>query len=142
MGKSIRSKIKKKHRAKRREEIYKPVEDERRYRSLMNLARAQHSQSASSESVDALKALLGSTDNNTAAVVGKSSEGTEPQKIEAGAKLVADAIPALKEHSEKIAQAERRAEEEKNDHFSFLEKEEVPAWKVVSRRDEKLSKRG
>ena len=141
MGKSIRSKIKKKHRAKRREEIYKPVEDERRYRSLMNLARAQHSQSASSESVDALKAMLGSTDDS-AAVVGKTPEETEPQKIEAGARLVADAIPALKEHSEKIAQAERRAEEEKNDHFSFLEKEEVPAWKVVSRRDEKLSKRG
>ena len=133
MGKSVRSKIKRKFRAKRRAEIYKPVENERRYRSLMNLARSQHSQSAHSKDIDVLKAALGTAEDENLTQVGqKVYSGDDKPTIDDSAELAANAVPVLEKHAKQMAEAEARAVAKKNDHFSFLEKEEIPAWRVTT----------
>ena len=58
MGKSIRSKSKRKFRAIRRRDTYGPVEKKRQFEALSNLRRCVGNQTATRQSVDKLRALV------------------------------------------------------------------------------------
>jgi hypothetical protein len=105
MGKSIRSKQKRKWRRIKRDKIYKPLAEERLMASLSTLNTAVIVQNGGSGSIGKLKDLLNG--NNDGAVANS------------------DGLKALNKFEERMKSATERKEKKKSDHFSFLDKTEV-----------------
>ena len=105
MGKSIRSKQKRKWRRIKRDKIYKPLAEERLMASLSTLNTAVIVQNGGSGSIGKLKNLL---NGNNGDVVANS-----------------DGLKALDKFEERMKSATERKEKKKSDHFSFLDKTEV-----------------
>eukprot|EP00943_MAST-04B_sp_MAST-4B-sp1_P004359 g4359.t1 len=105
MGKSIRSKQKRKWRRIKRDKIYKPLAEERLMASLSTLNTAVIVQNGGSGSIGKLKDLL---NGNNGDVVANS-----------------DGLKALDKFEERMKSATERKEKKKSDHFSFLDKTEV-----------------
>ena len=123
MGKSIRSKSKRKFRAIRRRDTYGPVERVRQFEALSNLRRCVGNQSATRQSVEKLRAL----------VRGESST----EEIQPGGTLPdATEMLGLSEWREDMDKAEKEALHRVNGHFSFKttaapDYKEPVLWKTV-----------
>ena len=108
MGKSIRSKQKRKWRRIKRDKIYKPLAEERLMASLSTLNTAVIVQNGGSGSIGKLKELLNGNNTGANGVVANS-----------------DGLKALNKFEERMKSATERKEKKKSDHFSFLDKTEV-----------------
>jgi hypothetical protein len=105
MGKSIRSKSKRKFRALRRKNTYGPAARKKQMESLSNLRRCIGNNQASRETVDKLKALLrgdGATTDTANEALPDASE-----------------MLGLTQWKEEMDQAEKEALHRVNGHFSF-----------------------
>ena len=115
MGKSIRSKQKRKWRRIKRDKIYKPLAEERLMASLSTLNTAVIVQNGGSGSIGKLKGLI-----NGGITSGDAVESNP------------DGLRALDKFSERMKKAKERKEMSKTDHFSFLEKDEIPEWQTTN----------
>ena len=113
MGKSIRSKIKRKWRAVAREKVYKPLAEERLMAQLSNLNRTVQMQNGGSGSLSRLKAVLQGKEVN-------EDDLPKPQ-----------GLPVLEKFKEKMEAAVARKKARNSFGFSFLEKTEIPDWKIT-----------
>ena len=114
MGKSIRSKQKRKWRRIKRDKIYKPLAEERLMAALSTLNTAVIVQNGGSGSIGKLKDLLSGRKNSNA----KTSNP--------------DGLKALHKFNDRMKKATERKETSKKDHFSFLNKEEIPEWQTTN----------
>jgi hypothetical protein len=107
MGKSIRSKSKRKFRAIRRRDTYGPVEKKRQFEALSNLRRCVGNQTATRQSVDKLRALV-------------RGEISEMDTVTTGPALPdATDILGLSKYKAEMDEAEQEALHKVNGHFSF-----------------------
>ena len=118
MGKSIRSKQKRKWRRIKRDKIYKPLAEERLMASLSTLNTAVIVQNGGSGSIGKLKDLLRGNDDDAGA---GNNAATNP-----------DGLKVLDKFSDRMDKATEKKEKAKTDHFSFLDKVEIPEWQTTN----------
>lgn len=127
MGKSIRSKSKRKFRAVRRRDIYAPDQRKKQMEALSNLRRSIGSQhSTSANSIDTLRAMV---------------RGEQPSTTPVDSSVLPDASDALglSEFKEEMDEAEAAREMSENGHFHFKTRKNVKAWHASKPTEKMLS---